>query len=635
MRNSFGLRLVLSLAAHLFRGAHAEQAECIGQHLAGGGQQGDAGAAQFGSLAQHAFGGVVGMVGAGQVAGVEGHVMRRQAGGRAGQHVGVGGELEHQRLLGRRGQQAQVGGSDAADVAAHVGRPFADHGADAGMGVLHIEHRVLVVLLQRQVDVEGELGVGLAADQEEAHRVAAGPVHQVAQRHIGAGALGDLDLLAVLHDRDHLVQHIVREALRDAEVDRLQAGAHPGDGAVVVGALDVDALRVAALELVDVIGHVGHEVGVATFLLAHHAVLVVAVVGGAQPQGAALLVGLATGHQALDRLLQLPAGVDAALQEVAVELQAKGLQVQVLLVAQIGHRELADAVEVVHVARGGELAVVGLHRLLGDEGVGDVLDVVAVVGRLGPCGVAGLEALEPHLRGIGEGGDLHAGVVVIELARDLVALGLEQRAQRIAERRLARMAHMQRAGGVGRHELHHHMLAGRRALAEMGAGGQHLGHHRLLGGRLEADVDEARAGDLERLHPLLDRRLGLQRGDQPRGQFTRVGLERLGQLHRGRAGEIAMGGLLGGFKGCRGVRARGDGLQRVGECGEQRLLGLDHGSILGGGPRGSRNAWSAASQSLQRRQPPGSGRPYHARRDRSCRRSAAPYRTLPGAQAPR
>ena len=46
-----------------------------------------------------------------------------------------------------------------------------------------------------------------------------------------------------------------------------------------------------------------------------------------------------------------------------VEAHAEGLQVQVLLVAQVGHRELADVVQVVDVARGGELAVVGLHRL--------------------------------------------------------------------------------------------------------------------------------------------------------------------------------------------------------------------------------------------------------------------------------
>ena len=99
----------------------------------------------------------------------------------------------------------------------------------------------------------------------------------------------------------------------------------------------------------------------------------------------------------------------------------------------------------------------------------------------------------------------------------------------------------------------------------------------LLGGRLQADVDEAGAGDLQGLHPGLEGRLGFERRDQAGGEFTRVGLQRLGQLHGGGAGEVAVGGLLGGFERRRGGRARGDFLERVGECGEQRLLGLDHG----------------------------------------------------------
>jgi hypothetical protein len=52
---------------------------------------------------------------------------------------------------------------------------------------------------------------------------------QVAQRHVAAGALGDLHLLAAAHHRDHLVQHVVRVALRDADAQRLQAGAHARD----------------------------------------------------------------------------------------------------------------------------------------------------------------------------------------------------------------------------------------------------------------------------------------------------------------------------------------------------------------------------------------------------------------------
>jgi hypothetical protein len=61
--------------------------------------------------------------------------------------------------------------------------------------------------------------------------------------------------------------------------------------------------------------------------------------------------------------------------------------------------------------------------------------------------------------------DLLAGIVVIELARYRAALPLEQRGDRIAERRLAAMADVQRAGRIGRNELDLDLLRVRRGLA--------------------------------------------------------------------------------------------------------------------------------------------------------------------------
>jgi hypothetical protein len=87
------------------------------------------------------------------------------------------------------------------------------------------------------------------------------------------------------------------------------------------------------------------------------------------------------------------------------------------------------------------------------------------------------------------------------------------------------MAHVQRAGGVGRDELHHHLAAVGGLAAEACAGGQHLGHHGLLGGGLQAQVDEAGAGDLQRLHPALHGGLGLQRSTRA-GHLARVLLQR-------------------------------------------------------------------------------------------------------------
>jgi len=193
-----------------------------------------------------------------------------------------------------------------------------------------------------------------------------------------------------------------------------------------------------------------------------------------------------------------------------------------------------------------ELAVVGLDGFLGHEVGRNVGDVVTVVSRLGPARVAGLEALGACLRAGGQRVDLHTRVVVVKLAVNVPALGRKQVADRVAERRLPAVAHVQRPGRVGRDKLDHHaarlvhrldaVLPGRR---------QHLAHGFLLGRRLEPEVDEARPGDFHRIDPALVSRRRQQRLAQALGELARVELERFGQLHGGRGREVAMGGDLG------------------------------------------------------------------------------------------
>src|SRR5690606_15411568 len=91
------------------------------------------------------------------------------------------------------------------------------------------------------------------------------------------------------------------------------------------------------------------EVGVAAVGLAHHPVLVVAEVGGAQPQRAAFLVGVALGDQRTHGFLDLAVGVKRRFQVIGVERHAERGQVGVLLAAQVGDGELAYRIEVVGV----------------------------------------------------------------------------------------------------------------------------------------------------------------------------------------------------------------------------------------------------------------------------------------------
>ena len=132
----------------------------------------------------------------------------------------------------------------------------------------------------------------------------------------------------------------------------------------MIRALLVDDARKTAPPLVQMIGHVRHEIGVAAVALAHHPVFVVAEIGGAQPQRIILLVGVAAGDQLVDRLLDFAIGVQRGLQREHIEVHPEGAQIEVLFAAQISHREMADRLGIVHIAGGLHMLVVRFHRLL-------------------------------------------------------------------------------------------------------------------------------------------------------------------------------------------------------------------------------------------------------------------------------
>ena len=75
--------------------------------------------------------------------------------------------------------------------------------------------------------------------------------------------------------------------------ERLDRGPHPRDVAVMVGAEHVDQPVEAALELVPVVGDVGGEVGRLAVGADQDPVLVVAELGGAQPERALVAVDVA------------------------------------------------------------------------------------------------------------------------------------------------------------------------------------------------------------------------------------------------------------------------------------------------------------------------------------------------------
>ena len=129
----------------------------------------------------------------------------------------------------------------------------------------------------------------------------------------------------------------------------------------------------------------------------------------------------------------------------------------------------------------------------GQVALRDLADVLAVIAVLGKRGRVAQQLLRARAHRDREILDLLAGVVVVELARHRVALRLEQRRDRVAQRRLPAVADVQRPRRIRRDELDHHALAGvRRRPAERVALGQHPRDDRLPRGRRDEEIDEAR-----------------------------------------------------------------------------------------------------------------------------------------------
>ena len=257
----------------------------------------------------------------------------------------------------------------------------------------------------------------------------------------------------------------------------------------------------------------------------------------AQPQRAAFLVGVAVRDQFAHGLLDLAVRIQRGLEEVGVEGHAERLEIEILFAAQPGHREVADRLEIVDVAAPTTSTPSACTALAVEVGARDVLDVVAAIAVGGPGRRLRLDAARARLHRQREVGDLHAGVVVVELAHDAPAVRVEHARDRVADRRGAAVADVQRTGRIGGDELDAGGAPGAGVAAPVGGALlEHAGHLALVRGRTQEEVDEAGTGDLD----LGDRRSSpAARRPAPRPDRAACG-RRLGQQQRGIGRKIAV-----------------------------------------------------------------------------------------------
>ena len=112
-----------------------------------------------------------------------------------------------------------------------------------------------------------------------------------------------------------------RHSPRLAEGD--EPGAHPRHVAVMIGAEHVDEALEAALALGEVIGDVGGEIGLLPVLAHHHAVLLVAELGGAEPQRAVAALQASLRLEQRERVIDRAALGERALGGPVIEAHAE------------------------------------------------------------------------------------------------------------------------------------------------------------------------------------------------------------------------------------------------------------------------------------------------------------------------
>jgi len=430
-------------------------------------------------------GAVEGMEQTGQILHVIADLARHAGLGRIRDHVRQLVDVLHQLHLLGVGQQAE--GIDRL-----IGRALADDRAHARVSVLHVVDRVVLRLLAGQFQIEVHVGLDVSGDEEPAGGVNADVVAQFAQRDGVAGALGHLDFLAVLDQTDHLDQIDFQRALRIAH--GFQSRRHAGDIAVVVGAPEVDQLGVAALQLVDVVGDIRRHVGQRAVALDQHAVLVVTVFGGLEPESVVLLEGQVHGLHAVKHIVDALGVVliEEALVDPGIEFAAVHLQVALDLGELAVNALVLEVRHALFRIRIQPLVAVFLSDLVGD--VDDILRVVAVFRQRVVISskvleVAGDQRFSQHV-------DLVAGVIDVEFAQADIAGRLQQTCDGISPGGAAGVSAVQVAGRVGGNIFNQDVQAVAGLVLAVVV--SRLQNVRDVGGQLrtlDAEVDEARLGD--------------------------------------------------------------------------------------------------------------------------------------------
>ncbi len=241
----------------------------------------------------------------------------------------------------------------------------------------------------------------------------------------------------------------------------------------------------------------------------------------------------------------LAGGVQRGFEKEHIELHAEGFQVEILFVAQAGDRKMPDVVECIDIAGCAVGNVIRAHGFACKKGACDIGDVVAAITVFRPVCVFRRNALAACLHRAREVVDLVAGIVVIEFASDIPAIGVEHARQAVADRRAATVADVQWPGRIGGNEFDLHFL--HCAVVVAAVLRTELVNARNLaciGIFRQEQVDETGPGDIAARDQFVFR----QMPEQDFGNLARFAACRFRQHHRQVRSEVAMRAIAGAFE---------------------------------------------------------------------------------------
>src|SRR5215217_7270701 len=281
---------------HLLGRVHSDQVEAAAEHGLCGGAKGEPTGAYVGVVDQDAVDGIelVEARGEGLEVGWDG--MHLAPGGCVLYDAGEVEELEHEEtLLG-----CEIPCRDLAQSIGTRSCPL-ENTRYPGVGVLHVEDRVLLGMLYGEIQVEVHLRLVGGAHVEVTRHVLPHLVKQLVEGHDVAGPPADLYLLSPTNQLDEPYYLHVQEIPWYAK--RHEACPEAWRIAGVIGAKHIHSVPETSIPLVAVVGEIGHHIRVRSIALDEHPVFVVTKIRCRQPDGAIAFVGVSALHQLPDDLL--------------------------------------------------------------------------------------------------------------------------------------------------------------------------------------------------------------------------------------------------------------------------------------------------------------------------------------------